>query len=165
MDPVMTHLRINHFPVALTVVALGVLILALIFRRRLLWDYALMTAILAGLAVIPTFLTGDPAAEEVRHTWYVSRAAVSAHDDSAGITMWVLIISGLISAYALWRAVRAPIPPMGKRDIDIPGWLKALVSVAILAAAISAGWTGYLGGEIVHHSAQLPYVAKPPSVP
>ncbi len=163
MDPVMTHLRINHFPVALTVVALGMLILALIFRRRFLWDYTLMTAILAGVAVIPTYLTGDPAAEEVRHTWYVSRAAVNAHDDSAGITLWVLIISGLISAYALWRAVRAPLPKMGNRDINIPGWLKAVVSVAIVASAIAAGYTGYLGGEIVHHSAQLPYTAQPPA--
>lgn len=165
MDPVLTHLRINHFPVALTVVALGMLILALIFRRRFLWMYAMTTALLAGIAVIPTYLTGDPAAHEVRNVWYISRQAIEAHDESAGITLWILIVSGLISLYALWRALRAPLPRPGVRDIILPAWLKALVSIAILAGALSAGWTGYLGGEIVHGSRQLLFTPQRPGAP
>lgn len=165
MDPVLTHLRINHFPVALTVVALGMLILALIFRRRFLWMYAMTTALLAGIAVIPTYLTGDPAAHEVRNAWFVSRQAIRAHDESAGITLWILIVSGLISLYALWRALRAPLPRPGVRDIILPGWLKALVAIGILAGALSAGWTGYLGGKIVHESAQLLFTPQRPGAP
>ena len=163
MDPVMTHLRLNHFPVALSLVALGMLVLALIFRRRFLWQYAMTTALLAGIAVIPTFITGDPAAEAVRNTWYISRQAVRAHDESAGITIWILIISGLISLYGLWRAARTPLPRPQYRDLLLPGWLKALAAIGIIASAVSAGWTGYLGGEIVHGSAQLRLQRQPPA--
>lgn len=162
MDPVMTHLRLNHFPVALALAAAGMLVLALIFRRRFLWQYAMTTALLAGIAVIPTFLTGDPAANEVRHVWYISRQAVGAHDEAASITVWVLAVSGLISLYGLWRAARAPLPRPGIRDVPLPAWLKAIVALAIVASAVSAGWTGYLGGEIVHGSPQLEFTRQAP---
>ena len=45
------HTLINHFPIILSVVGTGVVLLALIVRRRGLWLYALATLTLAGLSV------------------------------------------------------------------------------------------------------------------
>src|SRR3954471_21308033 len=88
------HILINHFPIILTLLGTAAAVLALFVSKRGVWLYATATLFLAGLSVVPTFLTGDPAADEMRDTWYVTRQAISAHDAAAEWTLWGLIIMG-----------------------------------------------------------------------
>ena len=175
------HILINHFPVILTVVGAFFAIVALFVRKRGVWLYATATLALAGLSVIPTFLTGDPAAEQLRNSWYVTRQAIRAHDDSAEWTLWGLIIMGLIAAYAWWRAWRretvvvagavhtergdVPAEALVRASAGLPGWLRALVVLSALFGCALVYRTASLGGDILHHSTVLQTTPRPASVP
>lgn len=153
MDWPYIHITINHFPIILSVVGTAVLILALIVRRRGIWLYALATLTLAGLSIYPTFLTGDEAADTLRHTWYVVQAAVREHDAAAGFALWSVLITGALCAYTWWRMVRRE--PQGLP----PVWLRVVVTLVAIWSLSVVARTAYLGGLIVHES---PRLASPP---
>jgi uncharacterized membrane protein len=175
------HVLINHFPVILTIVGTACALLGLFVRKRGVWLYATATLFLAGLSVVPTFLTGDPAAEQLRDTWYVTRQAIRAHDAAAGWTLWGLIIMGLVAAYAWWRAWRretvvvtaavhtergdVATPAVVRGPAGLPGWLRALVIVSALFGCALVYRTAALGGDILHHSEVLQATPRPASVP
>ncbi len=175
------HILINHFPVILTIVGTAALLLAMIVRTRGSWLYATATLALAGVAVVPTFLTGDPAAEQLRDTWWVTRKAIEAHSDAADFALWGLSIMGLIAAYAWWRAWRSagvPASPANRgagddapadarpiRNGGLPIWLRALVLISALNGCALVFRTASLGGAIVHHSEILDTTPRPASVP
>jgi uncharacterized membrane protein len=175
------HILINHFPVILTVVGAAVAVLALFISKRGVWLYATATLFLAGVSVIPTFLTGDPAADEMRDTWYVTRQAIRAHDDAAGFALWGLIIMGLIAAYAWWRAWRretvivagavhtdagdVPAKALVRSSSGLPVWLRALVVFSALFGCALVYRTAALGGDILHRSTVLEQTPRPASVP
>lgn len=175
------HILINHFPVILTVVGAFFAIVALFVRKRGVWLYATATLALAGLSVVPTFLTGDPAAEQLRNTWYVTRQAIRAHDDSAEFTLWGLIVMGLIAAYAWWRAWRrqtvvvagavhtdrgdVPAEALVRASAGLPVWLRTLVVLSALFGCALVYRTASLGGDILHHSTVLQTTPRPASVP
>jgi uncharacterized membrane protein len=143
------HTLINHFPIILTVVGTAALALALITSRRTIWIYALATLTLAGLTIYPAYLTGDQAADALRNTWYIVRAAVREHDGAAGYALVVTLIVGAASALTWWRMVRDPeqrLPPVW--------WRSALMVLALFGLSIVAR-TAYLGGEIVHDAPAL----------
>ena len=175
------HILINHFPVVLTVVGAAIAVLALFVRKRGVWLYATATLTLAGISAIPTFLTGDPAAEQLRNSWYVTRQAIRAHDDSAEFTLWGLIIMGLIAAYAWWRAWRretvvvagavhteegdVPAKALVRATTGLPVWLRTLVVLSALFGCALVYRTASLGGDILHHSTVLRTTPRPASVP
>ena len=150
-----THTLINHFPIVLTVVGSAVLLLALFVRRRGLWLYALATLTLAGLSVYPVFFTGDEASDALRSAWYVVRAAVEEHDQSAGYALVCLLLLGVASAYAWWRMIRRDV--MGLP----PVWLRTVVAVLAAFGLSIVARTAYLGGKIIHDSPALQ--ASPPN--
>lgn len=138
------HLMINHFPVILGVVAAFLSIVSLFVPRRITWIFAAVILTMAGAAVGPAFLSGDEAADALRDQARQARAAIHAHDEAAGITLWVLLAGGIIGAIAWWRLVKA-------RDGEVvPTWIRSLVTVAAVAGAVSAGYTALLGGRIYH---------------
>lgn len=175
------HLLINHFPVILTVVGAAFALLALFVKKRGVWLYATATLSLAGLAAVPTFFTGDPAAEQIKDSWYVTRQAIHAHEDAADFAVWGLVIMGLIAAYAWWRAWRretvvvagavhtdrgdVPAEAMVRANAGLPVWLRALVVISALFGCALVYRTASLGGDIVHHSTVLKSTPRPASVP
>jgi hypothetical protein len=148
------HITINHFPIILSVVGTAVIVVALFVRQRGIWLYALATLTLAGLSIYPTFLTGDEAADALRHTWYVVQSSVRNHDDAAGFALWSMLIAGAVSTYTWWRMVRR------EREGLPPVWLRVIVAVVALWSCSVIVRTAYLGGLIVHES---PRLANPPA--
>lgn len=161
------HLMINHFPIILGVVGCVAAIIALVTGRRDAWLYAVITLTLAAVTVVPVHLTGDSAADVMKHRWYVVRESIEKHDDMSGITMWVMLIAGVASAYAWWRMVRR-----GEKAPS-PAWLRVFIVIGALAGTGLGAYTAYLGGEIVYGSPRLlnspdspaggPGVSVPPS--
>ncbi len=162
MNGAYLHLLVNHFPIVLSVVGAGMIILALILRRDSLWRFGLGCVALAGLGAIAAYLTGDAAQDVMRHVWYVQRASIGEHEEAGELALWVTVVAAIICAYALWRASNRPAPGA----TAFPGWLRALTVAGALAAAGTAGYAGYLGGKIVHEAPALAhapagYVAPP----
>ena len=152
------HILINHFPVVLSFVALGVAILALVLGRRGLWLSAMGALTLAGVSVYPVFLTGNQADHALNDPWYIAHGTIDAHDDAAGWTLWVILIFGAFAAYSWWRSLKRP------ADV-IPGWMRAGLVIGAILAASAVARTAYLGGKIVHESPVLQLKDAPAGLP
>jgi uncharacterized membrane protein len=152
------HLLINHFPVVLSVAALTVAMLALVFRRRGLWLTAMGALTAAGVFVYPVFLTGNEADQALRNPWYIKRGVITAHDDAALWALWVILIAGAFAAYSWWRSVQRPVEP-------IPGWVKGGILFGSLMAVSVVARTAYLGGKIIHDAPILQLKEPPPGLP
>ena len=157
MNAAYVHLLVNHFPVVLSVVGTGMLVLALLTRRRDLWRYATLTLLFAGIASIPAMLTGHAAEDVMRERWYVAREAIHAHEEPGEIAMWIDIVVGLAAGYALWRTTRRGISATGVRidSLEAPAWLRALVLLLALAGAGAVSYAAFMGGKIVHEAPAL----------
>ena len=140
-----SHLLLNHFPVVLSVVGLVTSMLALLVHRRTIWQTAMAALTVAGVFVYPVHFTGDEAQKALEHTWYIKPGVMDAHDQAAGIAMWIILVAGAFAAYSWWRSLKNP------QEI-LPGWTRAGVLVGALAAVISVTYTAYLGGKIIHEA-------------
>ena len=125
------HLLINHFPVVLSVSALGVSIMALLINRRGLWLTAMGALTLAGLFVYPVHLTGIEADEALKNPWYVHSGAIESHEDAGTLAMYVILVVGVFAAYSWWRSLKSPVE-------GVPGWMRAGICAGALAACASA---------------------------
>lgn len=134
------HLALNHAP--LFAVVFAVLGLAWAFMRQSdgVARASLALLVLAGLLVVPTYLTGEEAEHVVEERVRVSEAAIEAHEEAA---LGGAIAVGVVGLLALGVLV-------GFRRRVVPR--TATVGVLVLALA-AAGWIGYvanLGGQISH---------------
>jgi uncharacterized membrane protein len=139
------HLLINHFPVVLATAGFGAVILAMIFRRRGLWLYAMGTLAAAGATVYPVRFSGD-------------QADIDAHDAASLWALICLLLAGMVSAYGLWRALKRP-------QEEIPGWLRAAVFIGALLGFSTVARTAYLGGKIIHEAPILRLPQPPGNLP
>ena len=152
------HLLINHFPVVLSVCALGAAILALLFKRRGLWQAVMGALTIAGAFIYPVHFTGDQAGHALHDPWYIRQGAMDAHDTAASIAMIVILIAGAFGAYSWWRSIKHPEEP-------IPGWMRGGLLIGSLAAVVTVTYTAYLGGKIIHEAPVLELREAPPGLP
>jgi len=152
------HLLINHFPVVLSVAALSVAVLALLFNRRGLWLTAMGALTAAGVFVYPVFFTGNKADHALKDPWYIHPGVIEAHDEAALWALWLILIAGAFAAWSWWRSLKRPAEA-------IPGWMRAGVVVAALAAVSVVARTAYLGGKIIHDAPVLHLKEAPPGLP
>jgi uncharacterized membrane protein len=152
------HLLINHFPVVMSVAALSVAILALLFNRRGLWLTAMGALTAAGVFVYPVFFTGNKADRALKDPWYIHPGVIEAHDEAALWALWLILIAGAFAAYSWWRSLKRPAEV-------IPGWMRAGVVVGALAAVSVVARTAYLGGKIIHDAPVLQLKQPPPGLP
>lgn len=146
------HTLVNHFPIVLTVIGALAVLLAAMYERRAIWMYALSTLTLAGLTIYPAWLTGERAAQAVRHAWYIERGVVQTHSAAADITLWMVGVTGFLALIALITMMRTREAVSPARAFRVLVGLGALISFGAVA------YTGYLGGEIVVES---PILASP----
>lgn len=131
---------------------------ALVSGRRGLWLYAMGTLTVAALIVYPVHFTGDQADHTLRDPWYIKRGVIDAHDNAAGIAMYIILIAGVFSAYGWWRALK-------RRDEVIPAWVRAAVLIGALAGFGSVAWAAFLGGKVIHEAPVLGLPTAPVGLP
>ena len=134
------HLMLNHLPVLGTIFGLALLAWAVIRRNETLQRAALATFVLAALAAIPVFLTGEPSEKLVEDLAGTAEAAIEAHEAAAVIA--------LIAIEALGAMAMAALVLFRKRALPRP-----LAGAALVFALATAGWmaqTANLGGRIRH---------------
>jgi uncharacterized membrane protein len=154
------HLLLNHFPIIGTIVALGLFLFALLGKSDDLKRASFV--IFAGIALltIPTFISGNAAAEKVDKLPDVSKAVLAAHNDAALVGLIFMELTGLFAWLALWQYRRAS--HFHNSTIGVVLGLSAL-SVYFMAV------TGNTGGDIRHTEIrsvqQAAAVAGDPAVP
>ena len=153
MNAANVHLLINHFPIILSVVGAGAALLAVFTRHRSTWVFALAALLLAGLAVYPAFFTGQGAEQVMEKVWYIDRDVVHEHEEAAEFALWIMLVTGVLAAFAMWRERTAFTG--GRKVLAAPAWLRALTAVAALLAAATLARTAWTAGFIVHKTEKL----------
>lgn len=135
------HLVLNHVPTIGTVVALGLLLLALVRRNDHLLRAGLEVLFVVALVTLPAYLTGVAAKELIADMDGVAVPTIAAHETAALMAFIWMQVAGLAAWVVLWRARRAPrIPRAGVAAV----LLLSVVTVALMGRAAT------LGGEIRH---------------
>ena len=140
------HAIVNHFSIVLTVVGALAVLLAAIHERRGTWTYALVTLTLAGLTMYPASFTGEQAEHAVGKAWYIAPGAIDTHSAAADITLWIVLVTGVLALIALITLVRTPAATSPAKGFRVLVGLAAIVSVGAIS------YTGYLGGKVVIES-------------
>lgn len=152
------HLLLNHLPVLGTAFGTLVLLTALLKRSDELKRLSLGVFVLAALAAVPAYLTGEPAEGVIERLPNVAENLIERHEDWALIS---LVATGLTGALALvgWFAYR--------KTERLPQWLSAgALGLALVTSGLMA-WTANLGGQIRHpeivaaNAAQLNETSQP----
>ena len=140
MNAAHLHLLINHLPIIGS--ALGGFVLAYglytkSMHARLAGFYLLIIASVGGVIA---YFSGEAAEDIMEHTDAMHQA-IEAHEDFAVVALAALVVSGIAAVAGLIFTKRHS------------GKAPAISFVALLLALLSftvAGYTGLLGGKIMH---------------
>ncbi|HKI46759.1 MAG TPA: hypothetical protein VKA08_15630 [Balneolales bacterium] len=100
-----------------------------------------MGFLIAGLTVIPVFLTGETAHERVENIQTVSEPYMEEHEDAAEVSLWLTLLLGIIGLSGLII------------ERYRPGFFHVYIAALLMVSLVTAGfltYTGYLGGNIRH---------------
>ena len=134
------HLTLNHFPPIVAVSALLILVIGAFMRNEGFLRAGFVLVVFAGLMVVPTFLSGDGAADIVKNMPGVNRQAISPHDEAANVTVTMMVIAGLAALVCLWIFRRR----------ELARWSVIVMIVLSLLASAASTYTAMLGGRIHH---------------
>ncbi|HVZ39117.1 MAG TPA: hypothetical protein VHI13_07560 [Candidatus Kapabacteria bacterium] len=135
------HLLTNHVPVMAALIGLLLLLVALLRRSAEMTRAGMIVMVLAALAAVPAYLTGDPAEHIVNNLPGVQRSDIHEHEESAQYALVAVELTGLLALFGLARYWSAAVLPRG--------FVAALLFLALLTSAIMAR-TAYLGGMVRH---------------
>ncbi|MCE9637101.1 MAG: hypothetical protein K8T90_15460 [Planctomycetes bacterium] len=135
MDPILFHLRVNHFPIILAMVAVAAMGLAVVAKKDSFWGYGLVTMLIAAVSTPIAYWTGRGAEEVAGASEVLDLEAMGEHEDSAVWALIALLVAGIASGVALARP-----KPMFR-------WIA--IGTALVATALVL-WTGKQAGQIAH---------------
>jgi len=135
------HLLLNHVPTVGSVVALGLLLLALVRRNEHLEHAGLEVLFAIALLTLPAYISGVGAHEKLRDQPEISDHAIRVHHDAALAGFTVTEFAGFVAWIALWQSRRRGRPA---RALVPAATLLSIVALALMAQAAN------LGGEIRH---------------
>jgi hypothetical protein len=135
------HLILNHIPTIGTVVAIGLLIMALVRRNEALQQIGLEVLFIIAVAVLPVFVTGAAARPALKNGPAFSDTAVRSHLDVAIAGFTVIEFAGFAAWLALFQSSRRG---RAARGVVTAATVLAVVSLALM------GQAAMIGGEIRH---------------
>jgi uncharacterized membrane protein len=141
MNFVHLHLLLNHVPTVGTIIAFGVLLLALTQKSDdlLRGSFALFFAI--ALVSLPTYMTGYSAEAVVKERPGVNLELIALHQSSALLALTFMEATGVAAWFGLWQARK----PRGRSKWVVPSvLLLSVVTISLMANAAN------IGGEITH---------------
>lgn len=141
------HLALTHLPVVGALLAAATLVVAAVARSRPARGFGLALLVFAGVAVVPTYLTGEGAEEVVEDRPGVSEALIERHEEAAGAALALTLAAGGIAAAALIAG------RLGRERLAAGLFVVALG--ASVADAATLGWVAHLGGQIRHDEIRL----------
>lgn len=135
MDPVLLHVRLNHFPIVLALAGAVAILVGVLFKRTTFIRYAQISLIAAAVFSPVVYFSGDKAEHEVEEAWYADHDVIEEHEAAGKFAFISLLITGIVAGVSLWKE---------RRGLHIALLLLALWSASVVLR------TGYLGGKIVH---------------
>lgn len=144
MTSVQIHLALTHVPVILSITASVMLAATFIFKNPVTLKTSYILLLIAGIAAVPVFLTGEGAEEAVEHMPGVSEAIIESHEEMATAAFYCMLASGLLALAALFFSKQNTAGRILKNML-------LLLSIATAGLMIE---TAHLGGQIRHTEIQ-----------
>jgi hypothetical protein len=139
------HLAINHSPLYGELFAICLVLFGLLKKRREFVTAGFVVCILAALCGIAADLTGDRAADFVKHAnppiAGVDKTLIEEHDLAASWFVGSSCVTGFLSIVVLF---------IGRRRGVRPRWMEIVMAILIAHSLSVAGRTALLGGRIHH---------------
>jgi hypothetical protein len=135
------HLLLNHVPTVGSVVALGLLLLAIIRQNEHLKHAGLEVLFAIAVVTLVAYMSGVGAHQKLRDQPEVSDNAIRVHQDAALAAFTVLEFAGFAAWIALWQTRR--------RGGAVPGLVPVVTVLTVVSLALMAR-AANLGGEIRH---------------
>ncbi|RPI69157.1 MAG: hypothetical protein EHM43_02680 [Ignavibacteriae bacterium] len=140
MDPVLMHLVINHVPIIGTILALGIVIVAMLIKNDTVKKTGLILFVAAGITIYPANFTGEEAEEKIEHNAGISEDQIHEHEEAAETSMTLMSIAVVL---ALLHLFNRPSTTSFQRLVF------AAYLVTALAACTFVGIAGHEGGKIM----------------
>jgi hypothetical protein len=147
MNLVHVHLWLNHLPILGTFIALGLLVIAMLFDNDDLKQGSLGALAFIALIAIPAYMSGNAAQTALKDNPDLPMDLVQAHQGSALIAFLFMELTGAASLFGLWRYSRTQKNPWMERPAKLNLAIVLLLSLATAGLMAIAGNTG---GEIRH---------------
>jgi uncharacterized membrane protein len=130
------HPIVVHFPVALIISAFALDLLGMIFKSRRIRAAAFPVLALAVLGTVAAAGAGYLAESQLKVKPDEMIKLIEIHETLALVTLGAVIVALIFKALAEYRK-------------NLEGILGQIAFIAMLAATIMVGATGYFGGEMV----------------
>jgi hypothetical protein len=159
MDLTHVHLLLNHVPTVGFVIGLMLFVSSLIARNAELKRASLVVFVGIALVTIPTYVSGNAAAEALCGGGAkapactdpgVSKSLIQTHEDAALLAFAAIVLTGAFAWLGLWQI---------RRTSHAANWNLVVILLLSLVAFGLAARAANIGGEIRHpeiRSAQEP---------
>lgn len=141
MNTVHLHLMLNHLPVLGTAFGLALFLFGMMRRSADVKKAALGVLVIAALATVPVYLTGEPAEDAVESLPGVAKPFVEQHEEAAGVAFGGVLVAGVVALAGLF---------LFRQPRVVPGWFNVLVLITALGATGLMAWAAGLGGQVRH---------------
>jgi len=149
MSTTHVHLLLNHFPTVGFVMVIGLFVAAVIARNDLLKQVSLVAFVGIALVALPTYVTGNAAAQKLCVAApdapcadpAISRPLIERHEGAAVLSLAVMLVTAGFSWFGLWQYLRLR---------RFPTWNLAIIAVLCLLSMGLVARAANIGGEIRH---------------
>lgn len=141
MDATHAHLLVNHVPILGSLFGALLLIVGMVLKNKTLEITGLSTILLAALFTMPAYFSGEEAEHMVEHMSGFSEFQLEEHEEHAELSLWMMIVSGLLSLMTIVAYKFAP------QRVKIT---RLLALVVTLFAFITLIPLANHGGKIMH---------------
>lgn len=150
MDLTHLHLLLNHVPTVGTLIGVGLLLVGWAAKRDHVKEVSLILLLGVALVTIPTYVTGNGAAEKICKMTgpnspcvdpTVIRQLIEAHEGAAFPAMLMMEFVGAFAWLGLWQY---------RRSRHVPGWNTAIILLLSVVTFAAIARTANLGGDIRH---------------
>jgi len=141
MDLTHIHLLLNHFPTIGYIIGGGLFVLSLITKSDDLKRASLVVLLGIALMAIPTYMSGNGAADAIKSLPGVSKSLIETHEGVALEAIVFMLFTGVFAWLGLWQF---------RRLARIPAWNVAAILMLTLVSLVLMARASNLGGEIRH---------------
>jgi uncharacterized membrane protein len=140
MNASQLHLALTHLPVVLSLVGMIALLVSYIKTNTSLRKTALYILVIAGVAALPVFFSGEGAEEVVENLPGVSGSLIEKHEAVAKLGLFAILAAAVLALISLPRFVALKL----KNGIAISALVVSFISTGLMVQ------TAHLGGQIRH---------------
>ena len=139
LNPAHWHLLVNHLPIIGSLIGLFILGYGILSKTEVVVKMSYWLFIVLAVFAVIAKQTGEQAEGFIMNAKLADETLIEPHAQAADFAQWAMIILGLTALAALFinRLKKLKIIPI-------------IIFIIALVASGLMGWTGFLGGKIMH---------------